>query len=142
MAELEDVVQSHTVQMIMMASKLDNISDGMNDMKVILREMAATQQNMAILMERQENHEENTKKHRDDVRDSFIAVNARVTKNEDEIKELKKDHVDSCALVKPMAKKGEDAHNLLVKAAIGLAVAVAGVLGTIMVWAIEQGGTK
>ena len=126
----------------MMASKLDNITDGMNDMKTILREMSATQQNMAILMERQENHEENTKKHTDDVRESFKAVNARCTKNEDEIKALKKDHTEACELVKPMAKKGEVVHTMLTRAAIGLAVAVAGLLGTIMVWAIEQGGAK
>ena len=142
MADLEDVVQSHTVQMVMMATKLDTITDGMNDMKTILREMSATQQNMAILMERQENHEENTKKANDDIRESFKAVNARCTKNEDEINNLKKEHKDACEIVKPMAQKGASVYGLLVKAAIGLVISAAGVLGTIIIWAIEQGGAK
>jgi chromosome segregation ATPase len=128
--------------MAMMSGKLDSISEGMNDMKTILREMSATQQNMAILMERQENHEENTKKHTDDVRESFKAVHARCTRNEEEINAIKKDHATTCDIVKPMAQKGEAVHTILTRAAIGLAVAVVGVLGTIMIWAIEQGGAK
>lgn len=142
MAELEDVVQGHTVQMAMMSGKLDNITEGMNDMKVILREISSTQREMAILMERVENHEENTKKNTDDVRESFKAVHARCTRNEEEIKELKKEHTTQCELVKPMAQKGASVHKIMVNSAIGLAVAVAGVLGTIIIWAIEQGGAK
>ena len=142
MADIEDVVQSHTVQMVMMATKLDAITDGMNDMKIILREISTTQQNMAILMERVENHEENTKKANDDIRDSFKAVNARITRVEEDNTEIKKLTQAKCDLITPMAQKGAEVHNLMVKAAITLAVAVCGVIGTIIIWAIEQGGAK
>ena len=142
MADIEDVVQGHTVQMAMMSGKLDNITESITDMKTILKEISVTQQNMAILMERVENHEENTKKSTDDVRESFKAVHARITRNEDDIKVLKKDHLDACDIVKPMAKKGEVAHGLMVKIAVALAIGAFGVVGTIIVWAIEQGATK
>jgi hypothetical protein len=142
MADIEDVVQGHTVQMAMMSGKLDAITDGMNDMKIILREISATQQNMAILMERVENHEENTKKNTDDVRESFKAVHARITRVEDDHKALKIEHSTACELVKPMAQKGASAHGLIVKAALGLAIAVLAVVGTIILWAIKQGAVK
>ena len=142
MADIEDVVQGHTVQMAMMSGKLDNITDSMNDMKLILREISTTQKEMAILMERVENHEEKTKKNTDDVRESFKAVNARITRVEEEHKDLRKEHNASCEVVKPMAKKGEVAHGLMVKIAVALAIGALGVVGTIIVWAIEQGATK
>ena len=142
MADIEDVVQSHTVQMVMMASKLDNITEGMNDMKIILREISATQQNMAILMERVENHEENTKKEKEDVKESFRAVHARITRVEEDTNEMKKHTQLKCDLITPMAEKGASVHKILMNTLIGLSVAVFGIVGVAVMWVIEQGGAK
>ena len=141
-SNIEDVVQGHTVQMVMMSGKLDNITDSMNDMKIILREISSTQKEMAILMERVENHEENTKKNTDDVRESFKAVNARITRIEDDHAEHKKTTTTKCEEIGPKADKGASVHKMMVNAAIGLAISVAGVIGVIIIWAIEQGGAK
>ena len=64
------------------------------------------------------------------------------TRIEDDHAAHKKETATKCEEIGPKANKGESAHKLMVNAAIGLAVAVAAVIGTIIIWAIEQGGAK
>ena len=142
MVEIEDVVASHTVQMVMMETKLDNITDGMNDMKAILREISSTQREMAILMERVENHEENTKKQTEDVRESFKAVHARITRVEEDNIMSKKFTQDKCDLITPMAKKAESVHTVMIFIAKSLGGLALTMLFGLMIWAIELGGAK
>ena len=142
MADLEDVVQGHTVQMAMMSGKLDNISESMNDMKLILREISSTQREMAILMERVENHEENTKKHTEDVRDSFKALHARITRVEDDNRDIKVSTQAKCDLITPMAKKAESVHTAMVFVAKSLGGLVITLVFGLVIWAIESGGAK
>ena len=96
---LESIVENHTVQLSFVASAIGEI-------KVYLKEIASTQADLKVIMERQIAHEEaNTTAHKH--------IHERVNKIEKECKEMREAHEYKCDLIHPKAEKGAVAYSAL-----------------------------
>lgn len=96
---LESIVENHTVQLSFMVGAI-------SEMKAYLKEIASTQADLKVIMERQIAHEEaNNTEHKH--------LHERINKIELECKDIRDDHGDKCDIVLPKAEKGMVAYNIL-----------------------------
>lgn len=96
---VEAVVENHTVQLSFMVGAI-------SEMKAYLKEIANTQADLKVIMERQVAHEElNTTEHKH--------IHERLNKIDTDCKSIKKEYGDKCDLVHPKAEKGVAAFNIL-----------------------------
>lgn len=96
---LENIVENHTVQLSFMVGAI-------SEMKAYLKEIASTQADLKVIMERQIAHEEaNSTEHKH--------IHERINKIEAECKEIREDHGNKCDLVFPKVEKGVVAYNIM-----------------------------
>lgn len=143
---LESVVSDHAISIALMTKAVSSIEALLTQQTNSIKEIEKAMKSQELLMEKLSHLDSR-------LSDSINRIHKRIDANESAVQLLKQEHENDltemaklyqakCDIVTPMAQKGAFVHGLLVKASIGLAVSVAAVLGTIMVWAIEQGGTK
>ena len=132
---IENVVSEHAISIALMTKAVSSIESLLTQQTVSIKEIEKAMKSQELLMEKLSHLDSR-------MTDSVNRIHKRIDTNELDIATMKKEHKTTCDLVKPMAQKGADVHSLLVKASIGIGAAIATVLGTIIIWAIEQGGAR
>ena len=133
--KIESVISEHAVSIALMTKAVSSIESLLTQQTVSIKEIEKAMKSQELLMEKLSHLDSR-------MTDSVNRIHKRIDTQELDIASIKKEHKTTCDTVKPMAQKGADVHALMVKAAIGLAAAVAVVFGTAIMWVIEQGGAK
>ena len=133
--KIESVVSEHAISIALMTKAVSTIEALLTQQTTSIKEIEKAMKSQELLMEKFTHLDSR-------LSDSINRIHKRIDTHDNEIITIKKEHKESCESVKPMAQKVAFVHSLLVKASITLAVAVAAVIGTIIMWAIEQGGAK
>ena len=143
---LENTVTDHAVSIGIMTRAVSSIEALLTQQTMSIKEIEKAMKSQELLMEKfthldtRINDSVNRIHKRLDASDSALELHKINT--ESALKAMAKEHEDKCDMVLPLATKGAFVHKLLVNASIGLAIAVAGVAGTAIMWVIEQGGAK
>lgn len=132
---IEEVISEHAVSIALMTRAVSSIEGLLTQQTLSIKEIEKAMKSQELLMEKFTHLDAR-------LSDSVNRIHKRIDGNEADILAIKKEHKDACDIVKPMATKGATAHSWIVTSLIGVAIALAGVVGTIIVWAIEQGATK
>jgi phage terminase large subunit-like protein len=133
--KIEDVVSEHAVSIALMTRAVSSIESLLTQQTISIKEIEKAMKSQELLMEKLSNLDSR-------MNDSITRIHGRITKNEDDIALMKKEHIASCAIVTPLAEKGARIHTGMVIAAKGLAGAVGVMLLSMFVWLVQQGAHK